>query len=539
MKKTPKLIFPLAAGVVIVLIAGLFLAEHLIRGRIERGLSDARLGHFRLTCEEVHANIFRKSVTLDGIHIRTEVRHIPPDSLLDTPVQFLDVRIGQVSLSGITLKGLKNKEYDFTALTIDSPKGTIVTRRMPPDSTAVKTPNPWNRLNIGQLSLRGGTLDWRRIIESDTLQCTIGGLEAALTELRIDSSPVSRRRVLFSEKASIRMGSVRYTFQNQSYTIALDSLRWGSGDPDLFVSAVELIPRFSKWDFPRKSVRKSDYLQLGARGFTVVGFDADRLWNEKTLSVDSIHLAAGQFTSSKDHNAAVPVRTKPMIHTMIQRLGIQVDVRKIRVENFDIAYEETALHRTTPGRVTFERIDLTVDSLTNVVRRPGHSFEVRADTRLMGAGRLNAVFSLPVDPANDRFEVQAVLQTTPLRSFNGMIIPLAGVEIQSGTIDRMDFHMAGSGTSAQVAMTLRYRDLKLELLKRTHGVWREREGLSNLVNWALIRPDNPDNRGLRSAQEVVRRDSTRSAFNYLWKGVSAGALETAETGIARRLIHHP
>jgi hypothetical protein len=154
----------------------------------------------------------------------------------------------------------------------------------------------------------------------------------------------------------------------------------------------------------------------------------------------------------------------------------------------------------------------------------------------MGAGRLTAVISLPVDPANDRFEVKATLLTLPFPALNPMIEPLARVELKAGRIDRMDFTMTGGSTVANIDMVLRYSGLEVALIKESHGLWQERPGLSNLINLALLRPDNPDRGGLRTASETVRRDPYRSSFNYLWKGISAGAMETAETGAAKRLL---
>ncbi|MCD8185808.1 MAG: hypothetical protein LUD68_04925, partial [Rikenellaceae bacterium] len=162
--------------------------------------------------------------------------------------------------------------------------------------------------------------------------------------------------------------------------------------------------------------------------------------------------------------------------------------------------------------------------------------ELYANAWLMGQGDLSAVVSLPVDPHNSHFEVKAVLSDTPLTALNPVIRPLANVEIKSGHLTRMDFTMVGNNSSASVDMTLRYEELKIELLKQQVGGWRERTGLSNLVNWAVIKSDNPDERGPRTAQTTVERDPYRSAYNYVWKGISAAALQTAETGVAKALM---
>lgn len=539
MKKRTKWVL-IPVGILALLAIGVLIAGSIIRGKIEKELTDTQLGNFRFTCEQVRVNLFRESIVLKGVSLKTEERSVSPDSLLNTPVQYLDAQIEKVSLRGISLKKLKNKDFDFSSLVIDTPNAVIVTHLPAKDSISVNTPekeqSTWDGLGVGSIRILNGSCDWRRITETDTLQYRLLGFDADIEELRIDSTSQSRSRFLFSKNINVNIRAFRYTFANRAYILALDSLQWNGADKTIAIANTELMPQFSKRDFPRKSVRKSDYMQLDVKKLSVIGIDTDKLWNEGTLAADSAHLASGNFVSFKDRNAVVPLRVKPMMHTTIQRLGIPVDVRKMKVENFNATYEEQALNRTTAGQVTFEHIDATFYGFTNIVKRENQYIELYATARLMGQGELHAVVSMPVDSTNNHFDVKATLLSTSLPTLNRMILPLTGLEIKSGVVDRMDFHMGGSDISANVNMTLRYKDLKIELLKMRRGEWKERDGLSNLANWALIKSENPDKKGLRNAQATVRRDPHRSVYNYIWKGISAGAVETAETGTARRLL---
>lgn len=525
-------------GIVLGLAAGLLVAGAVVRKKIERELSDTRLGEFRFTCERVRVNLLRQSLTLGGVRLKTAERDVPPDSLLDTPVQFLNASVGRITLRGVSLSAIRDKRLEFTSLTVDSPDMVVVTRQMPPDSLTAEneTETALKRIGIGEIRLTNGTFDWRQITETDTLQYKIYGLNTQLSALRANSTEQSRRRFLFSDRMSGSVGTFRYTFANRAYILAADSLTWDSALNQIAVDHLELLPQFTKWEFPRKSVRQSDYMQLSVDGLGVTGIDFDALWNEKTLHADSVHIASGHFVSSKDRNADVPRRVKPMIHATIQQLGLPVSVRRVKVDDLNAAYEELGLHRTVAGRVTFDHIDATFHGFTNIVTRPEQYIELYAASQVMQQGQLHAVISMPVDPANDHFDIKATLLSSSIPALNPMILPLANIEVKSGVVDRMDYHMAGNDTSADIHMTLRYRDLKVELLKQQARGWRERSGLSNVVNWAFIRPENPDKNGLRNVQTTVRRDPYRSTWNYIWKGVSSSALETAETGAAKRLM---
>lgn len=535
MKKTVK-IGVISGGIILFISLLLWVGGIVLRMKIERELADLQLGEFHLTTEQVSVNLFHKSLTLNGIKIKTEERDpsLSPDSLLASTVQFLDGRIDRVVVSGISLKQLRNKTLALSSLLIEGPRGTMVTSTHKADSNIASNTINKNRpkFKIDRLMLTDGAVDWRQITADDTLKCLINGMQADISEFKLDSA----RQISFGNTTKIDIAKILYSIAHKSYNLSFSSVNYNNLTCEFFIDSIAVIPMYSKWDFPRESFQKSDYMAVGLRGFSVHGLKIDSLLNKGAILADSVHVASGNFTSTKDRNADVPVRVKPMLHTVIQRLSFPIDIQKVTIDSLDAAYEETAPNRTTAGRVTFEGTRATILGMTNVVKHKEQYIEVYAASKLMGTGALDAVISLPVDPANDRFEVTATLGTTSMSTLNGMILPLTGMEIAAGTIDRMDFTMTGDSRTASAATTLRYRGLKLGMLKLKNGRWQERGELSDIVNRLAIKTDNPDGQGLRSARVVVTRDPHRSAFNYLWKGVSAGAMETAKTGLAKKWV---
>lgn len=540
MKKSIKWLL-IGAGIPAAILLTLMILGTVVRHKIEAELARMEVGDLYMRCETVRVNLFRQSVRLGGVTLKTRERQVPPDSLLDVPVQFLDATIDRVILRGIGLNGLKNKRYEFNTLLIDAPKGTVVTRQIPRDTLPMQSDEKTalaslNRLGVKEIEVTGGFIDWRQITEQDTLRYLIYDLDAQVKGLLVDSTRQSRERFLYSDHLQGSVGAFRYTFARGDYILALDSLEWNASDGRLFAVNAELMPQHPKNRFVQESPQHSDYTEARAQQLTCSGVDFPALWNEQTVRVDSIHVVSGHFLSYKNRQADYGREVKPMIHTQIQRLGVPIDIRKIKLDDFNAAYEELAVHGTSPGRVTFDHIDATFYGYTNIVSRPDQYIELYATSQLMNQGELHAVVSMPVDPQNDRFEVKATLLSTSLPALNPMVTPLARVELKAGQLSRMDFSMAGSGTTARADMVLRYSGLEVSVLKVRNGQWRERGGISNLVNWAVIKSENPDAGGLRTASETIHRDPYRSTFNYLWKGISAGAMETAETGTAKRLL---
>jgi hypothetical protein len=530
--------FIIIGGSIAAIVLILAIGAGVVRRMVERELAEMDLGNVRVTCESVDVNLVRQVVRLRGITLRTREREIRPDSLYKSPVQYLDVAIEGITLRGITIGKIRKREFDFNALLVESPHATLVTRRLEADSLpeAESTRPKLNRLGIKRVEVTRGSLDWRQITETDTLQYLVHELDVQLNGLSVDSTRQARARLLYSDRVQGSVKNVSHTLARGDLLLSLDSLAWDSSTGRISVTRAALSPQYPKAHFTRRSATHADYIEARADSVEGYGVDFQSLWSGQGIRVDSLHVASGQLESYKNRQLKYARKVKPMFHTVIQRIPIPLHISSVKVDQFNAAYEELAENGDSPGRITFDSIAASVYGLTNRVAREDQYVELYASGRVMNRGDFQAVVSMPVDSLNDHFEVKATLQSLPLSALNPMIVPLAQVEISAGTISRMDFTLTGSTTSARMEMVMRYNGLEIAVMRMRRGRWQERGAISNLLNWAVIRQDNPDKNGLRTARTTVRRDPYRSAFNYLWKGISATALETVETGTAKRLL---
>ncbi len=115
-----------------------------------------------------------------------------------------------------------------------------------------------------------------------------------------------------------------------------------------------------------------------------------------------------------------------------------------------------------------------------------------------------------------------------MRNLNKTIIPLAKAEVESGTMDEMDFHLVGNSHTASVEVNLLYDDLKVDLVKfkGDHEI-KERRFLSWLANEFVIKDSNPSGGETRHGSGTAERELDRSQFNFLWKTLVQGIKEVA------------
>jgi len=154
-------------------------------------------------------------------------------------------------------------------------------------------------------------------------------------------------------------------------------------------------------------------------------------------------------------------------------------------------------------------------------------FRLEARGELYGAGLLKASFRFPSDSLNRRFEIDGSLGPMSLPLLNRVVTPLAGIQIDSGRLERIEFRVTGNDARSEVQMTMLYDGLDVEMVKRQpDGRLKERRLMTFVVDKMLIRPSNPDGRGTRTADGSTERDPYRSQFNYWWKSLLPGIKNT-------------
>ena len=104
---------------------------------------------------------------------------------------------------------------------------------------------------------------------------------------------------------------------------------------------------------------------------------------------------------------------------------------------------------------------------------------------------------------------------------------MALLKLNTGKINSLDFHFKGNNTGAKGDFTMKYEDLKVDILKRDKNTNEVRKrGLASLAANVIVKNNNPDSRGLRQVTPSYKRNIYKSFFNLVWKMIFTGMKET-------------
>lgn len=517
-----------AAGITVAALSALaVIAGVYVRSEARRMIGDEfekmTGGRYLLSVGDVKVNPFRRSVTLTDLTVTPN--DTPPaikDTARDAHTSLFDFSAEQIFAAGIRFKnGLEIKKVRLRSPRIRVRK--LQAPETPHDTDAKATPF---RIGIGQLIISGGYAEFN---DDDTPRNVIEGLELHTERLVVDTGGEVSGLPL-GDNMTLTATRVKSMNGDGSMRVELDSIAVEMAAQTIQIGSFALIPTYPKDQFGRKSWKHKDWMQAQVSGISCHGVDFDHFIARRELLIDSVYLAEGSFSSYKNRNITREEWIKPLYHQLIQRLPVRFTVRESVIGSFDARYEELKAGGDAPGVVTFDRIGGRIEWLSNIPSPDHTRSQWRLNARLMGSGPLAVTVFMPVDSLDDRFEVAAILRKMDMKLLNGIVRPLAGIVIEGGTVDKLDFLIRGNASEASVDMTFLYSGLELVKLRNKKGDMVESRLVSEIINTIVLIDDNPRHGRIRRAYRTTERDPYRSPWNYLWRTVFAGVKETIGLG---------
>lgn len=530
LKKTIRITAFVLLGLVVILIGVQGWLGAKVRKELEKEVWTASHGAYQLEIGSSRVSLLNRSVVFKNITLRADTTVLNKQQ---GTVRDVTASIDKISATGVRF-GLKNRPtyISLRKFTVESPHIDLTIADARPDSAkksgsgVQRLREALDRFQIGQFELDNGEVKLVQQKTNDTTTYEWKDWLFALDELRFGEQANADGRIFHSADIRMDIPLLRQTTAVKTTLLEVENIRYRGHDGILQTDSITLIPQGKRYEYAAVTPGHPDWTEIRSGGVRFAGFDLSRIFDQNLVTTDTLFIRPTRIESYKNRQLVATPRVKPLFYESIQRLPFGIDFGNVAIQRIDVVYEELSPAGETPGRITFENLQGQFDRLTNVTDSTHLFNKLVATGKLMNRGDMHVTFLLPVDSLQNHFEVQGTLGAIPLTAINPMITPLAHVDIQSGHISGMSFHMAGSGTESHVQMQLLYEKLEIMLLKHKKDQLKERPGLSKLVNNLILKDSNPMNGKTRNAEGKAKRDFQRSQFNYLWKSLAAGMKET-------------
>ncbi|WP_194776748.1 type 2 periplasmic-binding domain-containing protein [Pararhodonellum marinum] len=498
---------------------------------------DLGIDEFSLSLQDsVHTINFSKvQLNSSSDEIVFEDFRVTPIDHIGKPGQpVISAHIPRVSLVTKSLTSFQQSgDFHIRMLTLDQPDVSLYleseeVKKIKGEGKEKISQTIIEKLHIDDLRLFGGNLQVREKDNEEDVQ-QFSNLRIILSDLKFDLTQSGN----FSEKVFLNKD---YQFEISDYEIKLpDSLnivRFGVVILDgnqLILKDVSMLPRYGRFAYGRKLGHQTDVVNLLVEEIKISEMDLERIMEDRSLFAGKLEIIRPVAEIFRDKRLeAEEGKQKPMPQEIMKKLGFDIKVDSLIVQDGNITYKEFPDSGMLPGDISFEKLNAVL-SVFQGTKSPSDfgldSMNLQASTLLNGISPLSLKGTFFFEDPYP-MHMAAKIGELELKEINSILETNAFVRIRSGVVRGGEWSFVADKYDARGTMTLRYNDLNMSLLEeRTLEQGRGRKGvLTWVLNAFAVRSNNPRPlfKNLISSTIYETRDESRFVFNYWWRTTLSG-----------------
>lgn len=521
---------------IIILIIGFFTSSwylnKVVKVRLEDELGKQTNGQYSLTIKSMGISILRGSIEFSGLTIK-------PVNVSESDAAYT------VTSSGIKFTGLNilrfigGKRIVVNGIEVDDPSLIVVQgtsgMKEHPDTTAA-----FSMYNLIKGFAKSVTVKKLEVANSNVKLFSnrldsIPSLNSndnyfKIVNLYVGPSTDKISGLFTADSISLVMNRFDYTTDDSLYTFHVKRMEASYGDSTLSIDSIKVIPNYSKRRFAEIAGKQTDRFNVTAANLFFRKIDLRRFFEHHDVICPSMDIKAFYMVAFRDRNDKREYNIPESVQRLLHDAPVYLRIDTIVVTKSFIAYEEIAPGKKEAGRLTFNDISANFTGLTNdsMLISMDRNLYFNARCNLMDKGKLVASYIFPLKAKKMVFECKGFLTEMPMPALNGMLGPSAGIVLNQGVIDTMDFKFSAGEESSKGTMKLIYHDLKLELPDQGNKNAKFKDKISIFVaNTFIIKESNPQNdKAPRIADMYYERNKQRFLFHYTWQTIFSGIKET-------------
>lgn len=543
----------ITAGILVLLVTILvFSVNGILSKRADRFLRDNLLAidtnDYRIDFKNVRVNIFSRSLQLAGIEIHPTSSALEHVRLSRLAKPLIGARIEKIKISSVSiLSAIRGKSINIGNLRVDQPELTIYSPQAiftqdKQEKTDLLTSNTDSTVSallressLGTFEITDATIRWMDMSKEQEVLRT-NGLGIIMTDISVHSTNNAHHA------DALNIDNVKLWFESHSmdlpdklYRLETGTLAMDYKESQMILDSFRLIPLYKKEELGKVLGRQTDWFSVQTAQIHIKGIAFDSLANKKVI-ISSIDIRDAVTDIYRDKRIPRDMSVFPkLFQTSIAQIPIPVSVDTIRVSGAQLEYAERVFDSEKAGKVRFNDLKLQVTGMNNNLTqlRNGQSMLVTAMGSLMNKTHFNIHFNLPVGREDEYFTFYGATGPFELPVMNPLIEPLAFIEMKGGTVHSVEFYGLSRHDTAVGRIEFLYDDINLTVVKKnlsSKGKIEENRFLSFFANTAVYKNNPSRNKPPRIGKMVFVRDPVKGFFNYTWKTLQDGLINTIAPG---------
>lgn len=475
-------------------------------GHSGKNKRDVSFERFYLQCPEVDLH------DINGSHYSATLQDLSIDSLFWSKASF---SIGAINLAHPVIdiySRLKHKK----AATVEEHKAFKLPTLSLPDSLYRSLSGIAEEFSLDRFAITDARINLAVHSKDTTTHIDIDTVSLAIYDIELNT----QQRTFGWQRPYFSIGHFSYPLDGGMFDIGFKSIKLM--DDSLYICGLSYTSPYSKMEFSYVDPKHKSWYDVTIQGIALAGLNLPEILNTHTFKLKDMRIEVPTLQNFVNQKTKLP-RHKlfPMIYSYLQKAPIGIDIPVIYVNDFSVIYEELSRKGSVAGQLLLQDMSGTISNVTNIVN-PAHPYIIaNLNGRLMGKGKFDIVWEVPVDSLNDHFHLGVEMSEFDLREMNQLVSPLAPLEIKSGHLTKLTLSADASSQKAKADMLMQYENLHGEVIHYKDSTIVENR-FASLIADKLLQHENKE----RHAIIEIERDPYHPTFNYIWQIMEPALIES-------------
>jgi len=490
---------------------------------------------YDITYSDLDLHTFFKGVTLDEVRI---------EPLNPGKGALITGRVDYATLNGIVwMQFFFGKKLNLVEIAFEKPMfevtlstDTISTDTTSTDTTSTDTTKSTSGTGIqrmfGDILSRADLKRFRiqngSIVINDPVSQGVKGqvkkINISATDIETDSLKFEHLIPFYLGDITIDLDSV--TFKPNEYTdIKLGHFQYNLKEKEVLLNDISMGYSVDWIEVSNILGVQNDIIELNAEEIGIHQLQpSSNFYTQLDIVAQKISIDGLNIKLQRNKNIPrSPDVMKPMFQGIIKAIPMAILIDSVQISNSSLTYSELEAEKSEPGSIKIQEINGTITGITNmpIEETDKGQLEATLSASLYGRAGMNIGLSVPYDTESFAFRVD--IAEMDLTSLNPTLIPLAGVEMGSGQMKKIQFHMNAGPNQSQNKLVFDYENLNVIMINEEskHGS-NKKVLLSAIANTAIRTNNMPDKHNYLVAEYQSQRNIYRSPVNYIIHGLVNG-----------------
>ncbi len=508
--------------------------EYWIKSNFQANINSNPNRAYNITYSNFSLSHFYDGITLDKVSI---------EPLYHEEGNIIRGHVDHAKISGLRLKDLLfHKSLFIDEVTFKKPKFEITLSTDTIQKTSGKGMQSMfrdilSRAKISNFNIKNGS-----VILIDPISKMVKG---QIKKLNLLASHLETDSLKFKNLIPFQLRDLEVTLDSISFELnAYKHIRLGCFQYKLNEKKISLknisLGYSTDWISVSKRLGvQKDIVELDVKEINIQQFEpSNNFYTQLDILAPKVLVEGLNITLRRNKNIPRPPNTPASsFQGIINSIPIEFHIDSLQISNSSLTYGELGIKKHKSGSIKIENISGNINGITNITKLQSHIKEIdtKIEASLLGKSRLNFALQIPYDRP-ETFSLDLDVGQMNMKHLNSIVKPLVGIEIVSGQMKQIQYHMNAGRQQSNNRLVFDYDNLHVKI-SDDHKKSKKKPVLSAIVNGAIRKHNLPNEKRHIIAKYQFKRNKYRSPINYIIKGLLHGTSKIVPGKLAQKIMN--